>query len=423
MLLEFTVGNFLSFKEDNTLSLVASSLKARNTKLNDGAMTPVGGGKALHSAVIYGANASGKSNFVQALAFFKRWVQDSAREGQSGDPIEVTPFLFHEDTREEPSFFEAVFQHKGLRYRYGFEVSRTCVEREWLYYRKKRETKLFVREGQEIDATKLFAPDRSLLKTPPRDNALFLSVAAQRNISMAVDVMGWFQSIGVLSGLHDLSIGYTARCLENERFAGRLRELICSLDLGIAEIQVEKVSLGEAELSGLPQEVSATLMGKSWRAIKTVHSILDDEGSEIAREVMDLQTESEGTRKLFALAGPVLDTLTHGRVMVIDEFDARLHPLISQELVRLFQDQSTNPHGAQLIIATHDTNLLTRGLYRRDQIWFVEKSRRGESVLYSLAAFKVRNDADYEADYFRGRYGAVPFLGGLRRVIEASTEE
>lgn len=149
-----------------------------------------------------------------------------------------------------------------------------------------------------------------------------------------------------------------------------------------------------------------------------MHPVFED-GREVRSASLPFEEESEGTKKLFALAGPIVDTLANGKILVIDEFDARLYPAVSRRLVELFHDRRTNPHGAQLVIATHDTNLLTRALYRRDQIWFVEKARDGSSALYSLAEFQVRNDASFEADYFRGRYGAVPFLGGLRRVLSA----
>ena len=136
-------------------------------------------------------------------------------------------------------------------------------------------------------------------------------------------------------------------------------------------------------------------------------------------ELFDLdEHESEGTKKLFSLSGPLVDTLRRGDVLIIDEFDARLHPLMTKEIVRLFNDPLRNPKHAQLVFATQDTSLLDNQLLRRDQIWFVEKDRQGASYLYSLAEFKVRNDATYEKDYIHGRYGAIPYLGGMRHVLQ-----
>jgi hypothetical protein len=127
--------------------------------------------------------------------------------------------------------------------------------------------------------------------------------------------------------------------------------------------------------------------------------------------------ESEGTQKLFAMAGPLVDTLENGRILVIDELDARLHPLITREIISLFNSNQTNPHNAQLIFMTHDTNILSHKFFRRDQIWFAEKDKFGATHLYSLAEYKIRNDASFENDYIQGRYGAVPFIGDLSHLI------
>ena len=152
--------------------------------------------------------------------------------------------------------------------------------------------------------------------------------------------------------------------------------------------------------------------------VRTVHRKVDDEGQPMGAELFYLDRhESEGTKKLFAMSGPLIDTLKSGDVLIIDELDARLHPLLTQEIVRLFNDPAKNPNHAQLVFAIQDTNLLDNQLLRRDQIWFVEKDRQGVSYLYSLAEFKVRNDATYERDYIQGRYGAIPYLGGMRQVL------
>ncbi len=425
MLLEFSVGNYLSFREDATLSLVATRLKARDQRLNEGSQTDVGGVRTLHGAVLYGANASGKSNLLRAMTFFFRFVRDSAREGQSGDEIPVQPFAFHEDSVEEPSYFEVVFVLEGVRYRYGAELDRTRVCREWLYRRKAREVLLFSRDEHELVVKPSFSRS-ALAKEPPRDNALYLSVAAQRNLPEATALMTWFNRAGFISGIGRIGHGYTytAHQLVSERLGSALLDFVLAMDLGIRDIQVEEQSLRHDDLpKDLPDEIIEKLVGTKDLRVTSVHPIYDDDGTEVGVRRMDFQSESEGTRKLFALAGLLFDTLDEGGLIVIDEFDARLHPMIACEVVRLFQRRETNPKGAQLIIATHDTNLLKRELFRRDQVWFLEKRRRGSSDLYPLASFKVRNDASFEADYIAGRYGAIPFLGGLEGVVRLATDE
>jgi len=154
--------------------------------------------------------------------------------------------------------------------------------------------------------------------------------------------------------------------------------------------------------------------------IHTLHNGFDKDGNLLYKESFDLERhESEGTQKLFALAGILFDTLNKGSVLFIDEFDASLHPLMSHAIVELFNSSQTNPNNAQLIFMTHDTNLLSNKLFRRDQIWFTEKNKYGATDLYSLAEYKVRNDASFEKDYIQGRYGAIPYIGNLSHIIDS----
>jgi len=154
-------------------------------------------------------------------------------------------------------------------------------------------------------------------------------------------------------------------------------------------------------------------------SVKTSHTKYGEDNRPVGREVFDLDKhESEGTKKLFALAAPLIDTLKLGRVLIVDELDARLHPLLTREIVSLFNSNKTNPNHAQLVFTTQDTNLLDNRFLRRDQVWFTEKDRQGVTRLYSLAEYKVRNDASFERDYILGRYGAIPYLGDLRQVVE-----
>ena len=450
MLIEFSVANYRSFRDEATFSMVASSLKAKYPELNEkNLFASQGGVNLLTSAAIYGANASGKSNLIAAINFMRHFVIHSAniRENEKKESIEVEPFRLSTITDTEPSFFEIVFIVKERRYRYGFEVTANRVEAEWLYVAPKaRESRLFEREGDEIILGEKYKAEGRALAERTQPTALFLSVCAQFNGKTAKEVLGWFRSLGIITGLGDLDVGmrmFTESMLRDKDAAKEIAALIRQLDLGIEAIRVEKI--GFPTLPPLPDEVPEEFrkLEEEFRkmdtamesfqkslsefvdskavdsvAVRTVHRKMGDAGQSEGEELFDLdEQESEGTRKLFALSGPLVDALRRGNVLIIDEMDARLHPLLTREIVRLFNDPEQNRNHAQLVFVTQDTNLLDNQRLRRDQIWFVEKDRQGVSYLYSLVEFKVRNDATYEKDYIQGRYGAIPFLGGMRQVL------
>ena len=423
MLLEFTVGNYRSFRDDVTISLVATSLPSQSTELEHGAMTRIDDDlSVLNTAAVYGANASGKSNLIQAIFFVSMFVRDSARKGQSGDVINVQPFRFDQDSADEPSYFEMVFRVGDVQYRYGFEVSEKTVHREWLFHRKRRETLLFKRTGSKFELKSAFGRADVVTKHT-RDNALFLSVAAQLKIPLAKLLVDWFGDIRWISGLGEETVDHTVHCLRDKTFNGRVLQVLRAMDLGIDGFKFEERERTETQNQGLSSHGSSFVRGKKEWHIDAVHNVLDEDGVVCGSATLDLKSESQGTQKLFALAGPLVALLNRGGLMVIDEFDARLHPVLSRKIIEMFHDPDINTKGAQLLLATHDSNLLARGTFRRDQIWFVEKSKVGVSSLFSLASIKVPNDASYESDYIRGRYGAIPFLGGLKRVLGAVPPE
>ncbi len=437
MLIEFSVGNYRSFKETVTFSMVASKVTAKDKKLDDNNVFNIDNELSLlKSAAIYGANASGKSNLAVALCFMQWFVLNSSKETQVAEVIDVEAFRLSTETVGEPSFFEIVFLLDGKRYRYGFEVDTQQVVSEWLFYvPKTRETKLFVRELDRFELSKRFKEGQGITDKT-RNNALFLSVVAQFNGEIAKKILLWFsRTLNVISGLDDKTYrSYTVGYFDNKQYSADIIQFINKLDLGIDNIQIEKTPITEVSLTKVLGELSRrksllrspeiTLETElpsqetSITAVKTVHRKYDTEGKQISLEVFDLdKQESEGTKKLFAFAGPILDTLRNGKVLVIDELDARLHPLITKAIIALFNSNETNPQNAQLIFMTHDTNLLNNKIFRRDQIWFTEKNKQGATDLYSLVEYKVRNDASFESDYIRGRYGAIPFIGDFRRLI------
>ncbi|MEW5988623.1 MAG: ATP-binding protein [Chloroflexota bacterium] len=430
MLIEFTVGNYRSFKEPVTLSMVATKARARNKQRDeDNVFAADEDLNLLKSAAIYGANASGKSNLIRAIGFMRAFVVASSIATQAGDLLDVEGFRLSMETIHEPTHFEIVFLNQGTQYRYGFEVNREQVMAEWLYHiPSTREAKLFLREGNSFTLSNAFREGRDVIDKT-RDNALFLSVVAQFNGPIAQIVLRWFRELRVVSGLDDtVSRKFTESSLEGDNHREAIVNLVKKLDLGIDGLSLEEdefvyqllmdTARSIGERATMAPERVRELKASVRSVVRTHHKVFDAEGQPVSQEVFDIdQHESEGTQKLFALAGPLIDTLKNGRVLVIDEFDARLHPMITCEIIHLFHSREINPHNAQLIFTTHDTNLLSNEIFRRDQIWFTEKDRQGATHLYSLVEYKVRNDASFEKNYIEGRYGAVPFIGDLRRLF------
>ncbi len=428
MLIEFSVGNYRSFKEQVTFSMVAANLVAKDKKLDENNVFEVDDDlKLLKSAAIYGANASGKSNLTKALGFMRWFMINSSKETQSTEKIGVERFKLSTETEDKPSFFEIVFLINGKRYRYGFEATRDKVVSEWLFYvPKSRETKLFERKLDNITVSKTYKADGIQQKT--RHNALFLSVSAQFNVKIAEEILDWLTNkVKIVSGLDDRGYrGYTVSCLMNNDNKDKILQLLKKLDLGFGDVKVEESEFTIDSLpSELPDEIKNFILTNVGRkgisvSVQTMHQKFDGKGNPVSTDMFDLDAqESEGTQKVFALAGPLVDALKNGKVLIIDEFDARIHPLISRAIVELFNSNETNPSNAQLIFMTHDTNLLSNKLFRRDQIWFVEKNRYGATDLYSLAEYKIRNDASFESDYIKGRYGAIPYIGNLNHLIDS----
>jgi uncharacterized protein len=421
MLVEFTVANFRSFQDAMTLSMVAANLVAKDKTVDTSNLIKTDSEiSLLKTAVIYGANASGKSNLLKALLFMKSFMVNSSKESQSTEKIGVEPFKLGLYGETSPSHFELVFIMDGIRYRYGFEADRNRVSAEWLFYvPSSRETSVFSRKDNVITVSKKF--DAEGIDKRTRNNALYLSVSAQFNVPLAEKILAWVSDkLNVLSGLHDHHYrNYTAGSCDTDANRLRISSLIKALDTGISGITVERNTLGIDSLpSAMPEELKKLITRGSDSftqvSVKTTHKKYGNDGSFVGEEEFDMdENESDGTQKLFALAGPLLNALNEGEVLLIDELDSRLHPLVTLAIIRLFSEVESNSKNAQLIFVTHDTNLLDKSLFRRDQIWFTEKNRYGATSLYSLAEFKIRNDASFGSDYIKGKYGAIPFIGSL----------
>jgi AAA15 family ATPase/GTPase len=419
MLVQFTVGNYRSFDQPQTFSMVATNLVARDAVVDANNVFAASDDLDLvKTAAIYGANASGKSNLIDAFAFMRRFVLESSTGYQAEQQIEVQPFKLKVGQERKPSFFEAIFFVGRHRYRYGFQADKKRVVSEWLYHvPSKRERKLFHRELQSFDLAKTFREGNSLSERT-RQNALFLSVVAQFNGTVAQRVLSWFGRAGTSGALGNPSVRrYSTDYFQDPIYRDAIVDFVKAMDLGIAGMEMDDATSGGIDDVTIGREKPSPRRNQLPK-IRTQHTKFDEKGAAVASELFNLDSEeSHGTRKLFLLAGPLLDMLLNGRTLFVDELDARLHPLITSTIIKLFNSERTNAKNAQLIFTTHDTNLLDRKLLRRDQIWFVEKDSQAATHLYSLAEYKVRNDASFEKDYVSGRYGAIPFLGDFQSIV------
>jgi AAA15 family ATPase/GTPase len=423
MLLQFTVGNFRSFMGKVTLSLEATT----DDWLEDDNVAHVRSPnlRLVKTAAIYGPNAGGKSNFIEAMTLFRGLVLSSSKDSQQGELLPLTPFRLHAKAENAPTFFEAIFLRDETRYRYGFEATKDAIVSEWLFRQKDsiRESCLYTREKGEILPKEGFREGKGL-EQRTRSNALFLSVVAQFNGVIAGEVVQHIANCRVITGLEDAGyMSFTAGLLDDKVYGGLIRQLVRNADFGIENVirqDMDKDKYLASIPKHLPQPIRDLLAHDSAGAstILAVHRRFNEKGKPAGTVEFDFAAEeSDGTRQFLALAGPFLHTLREGSVLVVDELDARLHPNLTKRLVGLF-NSSANRKNAQLIFATHDHGLLNQRKIRRDQIWFVEKNPMGASELFSLAQIPgVRKDANFEKEYLLGQFGGVPNVGEFQRVV------
>ncbi|MBB1140750.1 ATP/GTP-binding protein [Myroides sp. WP-1] len=419
MIEEFNFGNFWSFKEEQTLNMTAAKIKSNNSRLDVTNVIEVDEKLSLlKSKAIYGANASGKSNVIKALVAFIRIVKSSVKDEKVLSMVD--PFKLSLETIDEPTFFQLVIRVDNVRYRYGFEADENSIKSEWLFFTpKKREQTLFIREGQEIVrvSEKHFEEGSKFISlldyddenTIFRNNSLFLTSLSSFGFGkISKKIVKAITSIMVINGLgHSGMYAAAGKALDDIDKKKFILDFLKNADTGINNL--EKIQMTKEEL---PEDMDEDFKEEINKGNIIVSSRTLYNKAEKVTDIPFLFTshESEGTIKMFELSPFIYSALKEGRMLVIDEFDSRFHPLLTKKIVELFNCASNQQ--AQLIFTTHDTNLLSAEILRRDQIDFVEKDNYGASHLYTLVEIKgVRNNASFEKDYIQGKYGAVPFLG------------
>lgn len=414
MLLEFTVGNFLSFKDKQTFTMEASDME--NTPSEN--VVAAGGYTLLRTAAIYGANSSGKSNFVAAFKAMNDMVVKSVKLNDN-EELDYDPFLLSSETEESPSYFEVVYLHGEQRIRYGFEHNCKSIISEWLFVKEdeKDERTCFIRTPEGIGVNEENFKEAVDKEENTNDNRLFLSLVAQLGGAFSKKVVFWFtHRCNVISGLDNR--GY----INSSKFKLLLK--VNGYDDAIAFF--EKWQLGFSQIDAVMEDVEKStnlkdpdheLTGRDKIELYTTHKKYNKKGEEIGDVVFNFaERESAGTQKIVDLIGPILDSLSYGYTLVVDELDAKMHVLLSIHIIRLFNDPEVNRNNAQLIFTTHDTHLLSSRLLRRDQIWFTEKDKEEATDLYQLLDVKFpdgsapNDDSNYERNYIEGRYGAIPYI-------------
>ncbi|MFT7356111.1 MAG: AAA15 family ATPase/GTPase [Gammaproteobacteria bacterium] len=419
MIIELVVENFRSIKTKQSLSLVKSNLGDSDHN----SFTPLASGTSplLNSAAIYGANASGKSNLILALSTMKEIIIESAKESQRGDSLPVHSFKLCDSTIDEPTEFEVTFIAENVKYQYGFSATSTQITAEWLYaFPNGKPQRWFIRvldpKNNEYawDFGSHLTGKKQLWKGTTRTNSLFLSTAVMLNSEQLQPVYDWFYKTLKLSGISGWNMEYTAKLCQNPDSKKEILNFLKAADLDINDIRIDTKKMDKSYFpedmpASLKEKMLEELEGEEFHEIKTIHKT--SSGKDMP---FDLGEESDGTQKIFAFAGPWIDSLNKGKVLFIDELHDSLHPSIVKFLVSLFHDKKTNPNNAQLIFTTHETSILDQNIFRRDQVWFCNKDKDQSTSIYPLTDFSPRKGLEnLEKAYLTGRYGALPLISSL----------
>lgn len=414
MLIELKMKNCFSIQGEQVLSLVAS-----NDKQLKGNTFQADNLTLLKSVAIYGANAAGKSNIVKIMEAIKVMVLQSATI-QRGIEFPLMPFLLGED-KEKPSEFEISFMAENVKYRYGFAATRKKILEEWLFaYPNGRMQQWFLRsydkknDKYQYEFGSKFLGEKKLWENSTRENALFLSTAIQLNSKQLRPVFDWFLGKFNMSSINGFD---NALDITLEAFNENPKEILKYLkvaDLDIEYLKVEEKDIGFEQLPLKFSDRLKALMKKSNQKpkqveIKTTH--LNQQGQPIE---FNMQLESDGTQKFFKFSGPIFHTLKQGNTLIIDELHNSLHPLMTKFIINLFHNDKINKNNAQLIFTTHETSILDKDIFRKDQIYFCEKQNKA-TKLYAMSDFKgLRENIDFEKSYLLGRFGALPNLGQIK---------
>lgn len=384
MLYQFSVENYKSIHNKVILEMDSAPDKSHEDcliYLNEKQ-------SVLPAAVIYGANSAGKSNILEALMLMRDMVAGEEAKKLTDETLPYEPFAFSEEM-DKPTVFEVIFYYQGVKYSYGFSYNKNEILSEYLYHKpNKREALVFSREGQSYKFMKNVSEQKALAGRTPR-NRLYLVTSNEWNNRETAQAFRWFSQNLIPLSFGSMDFEETVRELADKNLRDRILKEMLVADLGITDILI-------------PSDHS--------QQIQTIHKVKRKDGT-VRTYPLYLNQESKGTQRYFSRIGYWLKALDLGGVLLVDELEASMHPLLTRHLIGIIMDKETNPNGAQLIFTTHDVNLLDQKLLRRDQVWFAEKNPdTAETELFALTDFSVRKDENIARGYLQGRYGAIPFI-------------
>lgn len=403
LLIQFNFKNFKSFKDETSLNMGAASIAEHPYNVVESSFKD----KLLKVAAIYGANASGKSSLIEAFDFMRLFILKSFDIGAKSKRIPIKRFLFDTESKSDVSEFEVFFICEGVEYQYGFIVDNERVYQEWLYgkYNSGEDYEvLFERDGSYINCGTRLKEAENFIDLI-EDYTLFLSFISRTKISEVKKIYHWFLFTDVVDFGNVILEGIITREVPGDKFKDDYYRTLCeqflsAIDTGIVGLRLEE--------------------SKGSYKVYSKHKL---RGKNQFVEI-PLTEESSGTQKMFFLFDFFMAALKEGATLFIDELDAKLHPLLLRYIINMFHDKSVNKNNAQLIYTTHDNYTLTKDIFRRDEIWFVEKDKEGVSKLYSLVEYKLqdnvsyRDDYSYNSEYLLGRYGAIPLLKEFKLLEE-----
>ncbi|MCK5683301.1 ATP-binding protein [bacterium] len=411
MLVEFLVENFKSIADEQYLSMVSTSNKKNcDNSVQHGKM------KILKSAVIYGPNASGKTSILQAYRELQRLIIYSTDLKLDQSIPAYQPHKLDKKWINAPARFEIEFIN-GVRYKLEITFNKKNIIREKLtFYPKKQPAMLYERNHDQIKYGHSFKGNKKNIESELLPNTLFLSKAANSNHEQLGEIYRYIRKINFRLASHETQLGsYFTTCKIEEdegRYKDKIKEFLITADTGISNVSIKKRKVGIVFPVGSPIEEQKHFRESLGKTPQMEHKIYEN-GVEIGRTNFDIEEESNGTVKMYDLAGPILEALEQGETIVIDELDSSFHPYLSSRIMRLFNSCDDNPNGAQIIVATHDVNLMNQKILNRDQMWITAKDEFGKTRLYSIDEFdkkEVRANIPFGKWYLDGRFGGVPKL-------------
>lgn len=409
MLLRFSAANHLSLCGAQEISLIAGRTRGvvENLRFDRAPYT------VLPAAVIYGPNASGKSNMIAALRFMRAAILNSHLQGNPEGGVPRSPFAFDPEAKKRASVFEADFLVEGVRYQYGFEANDNVFHSEWLYsFPEGKRRKLFERTLADVSFGSSMKGQKKILVDLMRPNSLFLSTATQNDHEELSKIRKFFKDIFFHSDISVADYLLNSTFEENE-IDPRTIEFLKKVGTGVTGYRKLSADLPESSklmLADMRNVLKKHLGDDAHRPTSKERNVtieLSHQGIAGEKCFLELDRESSGTRRLLLMMNSIFRALDEGSVVVVDELDASLHTYATEAVLALFDDVSVNKDGAQIIATIHDTNILTSEFLNRDQVWFAEKSEEGKTSFFSLAEIKSRSSDNFEIGYLQGRYGAI----------------